>query len=200
MSRTVFTAIVVAVGLCRLLELRVSKARQRAMRAHGVEPVREPRFALMVSLHTAVLVGSLVEVWVAGASAGPLLTAAATAAFVAANLLRWWVIATMGQHWNVQVMASMPLGVVAHGPFRLVRHPNYVAVFVELLALPLMHGAWVTALLGSALHIGVLRARVRLEESVLMRWPAYVAAMGHKPRFLPLPGTRAPGSAGVWPS
>ena len=62
----------------------------------------------------------------------------------------------------------MPLGVVTCGPYRFVRHPNYVAVFVELVALPLVHGAYLTAIAGALLHVVVLRRRIALEESVLM--------------------------------
>jgi methyltransferase len=66
-----------------------------------------------------------------------------------------------------------------------VRHPNYTAVFVEMLALPLIHSAYLTAGIGAVLHIFVLRNRVRLEESVLMQDPHWRAAFAHRPRFLP---------------
>ena len=101
--------------------------------------------------------------------------------------LRWWVIATLGPHWNVRVVRSMDLGVVTSGPYRFVRHPNYVAVFVELLALPLVHGAYLTSIAGALLHVAVLRRRITLEESVLMADPAYRRAFEGKPRFLPWP-------------
>src|SRR6185369_15280419 len=111
-----------------------------------------------------------------------------------ANLLRWWVIATMGAHWNVQVMGSTALGVVTGGPFRWVRHPNYVAVFVELGALPLVHGAFITAAAGAALHALVLRRRIALEEAILLADPRYREAMAGKPRFVPLPWATPPTS------
>jgi methyltransferase len=77
------------------------------------------------------------------------------------------------------------MGVVSHGPFRFVRHPNYVAVFVELLALPLVHTAYVTALGGAVLHLLVLRRRLALEDGMLLGDPVYRTAMAEKPRFLP---------------
>src|SRR5256886_15815543 len=82
------------------------------------------------------------------------------AVFLAANAVRWWVIRTLGDHWNVQVMDSTRLGVVTSGPFRFVRHPNYAAVFAEMLALPLIHTAWITAVAGSLAPPGALAARV----------------------------------------
>ena len=71
------------------------------------------------------------------------------------------------------------------GPYRFVRHPNYVAVFLELLFLPLVQGAWLTAALGTALHVLVLRRRILLEEAMLLESPAYRISMGEKPRFVP---------------
>ena len=96
-----------------------------------------------------------------------------------------WVIATLGPHWNVQIMDSARLGVVTGGPFRFIRHPNYVAVFLELLALPLVHGAWLTALLGGACHVWVLAHRIRAEETALLAHASTGSVMGGKPRFFP---------------
>jgi methyltransferase len=107
------------------------------------------------------------------------------AVLLCANLLRFWVITSLGQHWNVQIMASLPLGVVTRGPFQWIRHPNYAAVFVELLALPLVYGAWITAFAGAAIHAWVLYHRVRHEETMLMSHAEYRALMGKKPRFIP---------------
>ena len=105
--------------------------------------------------------------------------------FLLATALRWWVIRTLGAHWNVEVMDSAPLGVVVKGPFRWVRHPNYLGVFVEIVALPLIHTAWITAIVAAAGNVWVLRNRLRVEEPVLDADPAYRAAMAGKPRFLP---------------
>ena len=82
-------------------------------------------------------------------------------------------------------MDSTRLGVVTSGPFRFVRHPNYAAVFAEMLALPLIHTAWITALAGSLAHLAVLTQRLSTEERVLFANPDYRAAMAGKPRFLP---------------
>ena len=92
---------------------------------------------------------------------------------------------TLGTHWNIQVMDSVSLGVITSGPFRFVRHPNYAAVFVELLALPLIHTAWLTALIGSAGHAWVLSRRLAVEEAVLLRNGDYRATVAQRPRFVP---------------
>jgi len=173
------------VGVGRLLELRISRRNQRRLAGQGITKATEPHFRWMVLLHGGVLAGAAAEVLWLGR---PLIFALAipmTGLFVAANLLRWWVIRTLAGHWNVEVMASSSLGVVTAGPYRWVRHPNYLAVIMELFALPMIHTAWITALAGTAANLEVLRRRLRVEESLLLADPAYRRAMGGKPRFLP---------------
>lgn len=180
-----FTGLVCAVGVVRLVELAISQRRRRALRARGAAPVGERHFLAMVLLHSGILLASIAEAWIAGRPALPWLAPPALAMLLGASLLRWWVIATLGPHWNVRIMASLSLGVVTGGPYRFVRHPNYVAVFVELLALPLVHTAWITAVAGATAHVWVLAQRIRAEDEVLLADPVYRQAMGAKPRFLP---------------
>ena len=186
-SEIAFVALLAAVGAGRVLEMRLSRRHQRALAARGARREPEPGFVAMVALHTGVLVASAVEVVALHRPFSLALGVPALVAFALANALRWWVIATLGPHWNVQVVGSLALGVVTTGPYRLVRHPNYVAVFVELLALPLVHGAYLTAVAGTLLHVLVLNRRVALEESVLMADERYRQAFANKPRFVPWP-------------
>jgi methyltransferase len=180
-----FLVLLAAVAALRLLELRISRRHQRQLVAGGAAKVDEPRFRWMVLLHTAVLLGAALEVVLLKRPFLPRLGMSMFAIFLAANAVRWWVIRTLGDHWNVQVMDSTRLGVVTSGPFRFVRHPNYAAVFAEMLALPLIHTAWITSLAGSLAHVAVLAERLSTEERVLFANPDYRAAMSSKPRFLP---------------
>jgi methyltransferase len=95
------------------------------------------------------------------------------------------VIRTLDVQWNVQVMDSTALGVVTSGPFKWVRHPNYLGIFLELISLPLIHTAWITAIWGPLVYVVIMRERISLEERVLMSSQAYREAMASKPRFLP---------------
>jgi methyltransferase len=183
--RAPYLALLAAVGIARLWEMRLSRRHQATLAERGFRREAEPAFPVMVILHAGILAGSAVEVMLARRTLNPTLAAGALGAVVLANALRVWVIRTMADHWNVQIVNSLPLGVVVSGPFRWVRHPNYVAVFVELLALPLVGGAYLTAVLGAALHGAVLARRIRLEETYLLAHPAYRATMGGKPRFIP---------------
>lgn len=180
-----YLGLLLLVGMGRLLELRVSRRNRRSLAERGAAKVFEPHFRWMVIVHVGVLAGAAAEVvWLRR----PLIPALATPMFilfVSANLLRWWVIRTLGEHWNVGVMGSSNLGVVTSGPYRWIRHPNYVAVVAELFALPMIHTAWITALAGTAANLELLRRRLRVEESILLPDPDYRAAMGAKPRFFP---------------
>ena len=98
---------------------------------------------------------------------------------------RIWVWRSLGEQWNVQIVTSAR-PIVDSGPYRYVRHPNYTIVIVEMFALPLVHSAYVTALVCSVANALVLRERIRREETVLFARPEYMTKMAAKPRFLPL--------------
>jgi methyltransferase len=185
LSVRAYLGLLLVVALLRLYELLISRRHRREMLAHGAQKVADPRFRWMVLLHTSVLVGAALEVVFLHRPFYPLFAAVCFAIFVAANVVRWWVIRTLGEHWNVQVMNSTGMGVITDGPFRYVRHPNYAAVFVEMLVLPLIHCAWITAVLGSAAHVAVLSQRLATEERVLFADARYREAMSGKPRFVP---------------
>jgi methyltransferase len=197
-STAFFIGLCLAVGACRLIEMTISRRHQRALAAKGAALIPEPIFGAMVALHTGVIAGAVIEVMALHRPYLAVVGVPALGLVVLANLLRFWVIATLGVHWNVRVVRSMPLGVVTAGPYRFVRHPNYVAVFVELLALPLVHGAYVTAAAGALLHLLILRRRVALEESVLMADEGYRLAFADKPRFVPFVSGQSPAPPTRW--
>jgi methyltransferase len=81
--------------------------------------------------------------------------------------LRWWCITTLDYQWNTRVIVIPGAGRIAGGPYRFVPHPNYVAVVAEGVALPLVHTAWVTALVFSMLNAWLLSTRVKIENAAL---------------------------------
>lgn len=194
-SQTAYLALLLAVGLGRLVEMRLSARNRRRLAAQGAVKVPEPHFRWMVLLHAGVLISAALEVLLLRRPLIPALALPMGVLFVLANVVRWWVIAALAEHWNVQVMDSTRLGIITRGPYRWIRHPNYVAVFIELIALPLIHTAWLTAVWASALNLWVLRQRLEVEERVLLADPTYRATMARKPRFLPRLFPSEPGSA-----
>jgi methyltransferase len=81
--------------------------------------------------------------------------------------LRWWCIATLGRQWNTRVVVVPGASRVTGGPYRIVPHPNYVAVVAEGVALPLVQTGWITALVFSVLNAALLRTRIRVENAAL---------------------------------
>jgi methyltransferase len=123
----------------------------------------------MVVLHTGLLVGALVEVWLRRPDVVPVLAWSMLALVALAQGLRWWCIATLGRQWNTRVIVVPGAARVTGGPYRWIPHPNYVAVVVEGLALPLVHTAWITAVVFTALNGLLLATRVRAEDAALTR-------------------------------
>lgn len=107
------------------------------------------------------------------------------AAAIAAVALRLSVIASLRESWNVRAVVPTDLHVVDTGPYRFIRHPNYVALGLEFLGLPLIGGAYLSALGLGVANAVVLRQRIIEEDALLMAIPAYRESMGSKPRFLP---------------
>lgn len=180
-----FLGLLAAVGLGRLIELRISRRNQKHLRERGARLVPDLHFFWMVLWHGGILMCAAAEVVLLAPPFLPALAMPMLAIFLFANFLRWWVIRALAGHWNVQVMDSASLGVVAHGPYRWIRHPNYLAVFLEVASLPLIHTAWRTALAAAAATVWIVSRRLRVEEAVLRESPAYRELMDAKPRFVP---------------
>ncbi|MFE1962942.1 isoprenylcysteine carboxyl methyltransferase family protein [Streptomyces sp. NPDC059479] len=162
-----YTVLVLAVGAERVAELVVARRNMRWSLERGAVERGQGHYPPMVVLHTALLLGCLAEVWLTGRPFVPVLGWTMLAVAVAAQGLRWWCIRTLGPRWNTRVLVVPGLPLVTGGPYRLLRHPNYVAVVAEGLALPLVHGAWITALLFTVLNAALLTVRIRCENRAL---------------------------------
>ena len=162
-----FTLLVLAVAVERLVELVIARRNLRWAVERGGREFGHEHFRWMVLLHIGLLVGSLLEVWLLQPPWLPWLGWPMLALVLLAQALRWWCIATLGRQWNTRVVVVPGLPLVNSGPYRWLRHPNYVAVVVEGFALPLVHTAWITAAVFSALNGVLLRTRIRTENHAL---------------------------------
>ncbi|PVU81194.1 hypothetical protein DDP54_17835 [Cellulomonas sp. WB94] len=186
MTVTLYLVLLGAVAVERLAELVVSARNARWSFARGGTEHGRGHFPAMVTLHTALLIGCAAEVVLADRPFLPALGWVALVAALASQVLRWWCIAVLGPRWNTRVITVPGLPLVSSGPYRWLRHPNYVAVVVEGFALPLVHTAWVTALVFTVLN------------AVLLGWfriPAEERALGLAPRSVEHPATTAGGPA-----
>jgi methyltransferase len=160
-----YVVLVLLVGGERVAELVVSLRNAKWSFAQGGVESGRGHYPFMVVLHTALLAGCLVE-----AAHRPFIPALGWTMFAVVLLsqgLRWWCITVLGHQWNTRVIVVPGLQLVARGPYRWIRHPNYVAVVAEGIALPLVHTAWITAVVFTILNIALLAIRIRTEETAL---------------------------------
>ena len=162
-----YVALIAVIGVERLAELVVSKRNWAWSRERGGVEFGAGHYPVMVVLHVGLLAGCLVEVFVFQRPFIPALGWPMLAIVVAAQVLRWWCITTLGHQWNTRVIVVPGGQRVTGGPYRLIPHPNYVAVVLEGIALPLVHSAWITALVFTVLNAELLRNRIKVENGAL---------------------------------
>jgi methyltransferase len=168
-TRLLFLGFVAALGVQRLFELRLSRRNERMMRWHGGREHAPETYCWIVTLHAAWFVSMLLEVFVVGRRFQPRLAAAALGVFAAGQAFRWTAIRTLGWRWSTRVMTVPgPAGaLVRRGIYRYVRHPNYLGVELEILAVPLVHSAYFTSLVFGVANLLLLRNRIQREERAL---------------------------------
>lgn len=173
-----YVALLALVGAERVFELVLSRRHAHATMARGGIEYGQRHFRVMSLMHSAFFAACLCEVIVlrrpfVAALGWPML-----ACVIAAQALRYWAISSLGDRWNVRVIVVPGEPAVRRGPYRFLRHPNYVAVGVELLALPLVHSAYVTAIAFSAANVVMLAVRIRCEEQALRLHCNYTERFG----------------------
>lgn len=181
-----FFLLVAAVAAERALEMGLSwRNARRALARGGVEAESRSFYLLMVVAHVLFLAAGPLEVVLLGRPFIPPVAIVATWIVVLTMALRYWAIVTLGERWNTRVIVIPGLPAVASGPYRFVRHPNYVAVAIEVAVLPLVHCAWITALVATAANGLLLAARIRHEERALEATGDYRATLAGRARLLP---------------
>ena len=180
-TRIVFTLVVGFVAVARIAELVASRRNERRLRARGGREFGARHYPWMVMLHTSFLISGPAEVWLLDRPARPIVTIVAAAVLAVATVLRIWVLRTLRGRWTARVIVVTGDSPVIHGPYRLLRHPNYVAVALEIASIPMLHGAWLTALVFSAANAVVLGVRISAEETALRRLTSYEAAFPRNP-------------------
>ena len=167
MSTPAVAALSLAIVVLMMLgELRLSRSHERRLLAQGAVEPPDPVFVTMRWAYPGVFVAMAIE----GALTGPapgLATAAGAALLVLAKALKYWAMAALGTRWTYRVIVLPGMPLVGTGPYRLMRHPNYVAVLGELAGMALLTGARVSGPLGAVFFASLLFRRVRAEEQAL---------------------------------
>jgi methyltransferase len=163
----VYYLLILAIGIERLAELIVSKRNARWAFANGGKEFGHNHYPVMVTIHTALLLGCVVEVWALHRPFIAWLGWPMLALVVLSQALRWWCVRTLGHLWNTLVIVVPQAPLIRRGPYRWLHHPNYVAVVVEGIALPLVHTAWLTAACFTLANALLLTVRIRVENAAL---------------------------------
>lgn len=165
--------ILAAVTLQRMGELLLARRNTRRLKARGAYEVGAAHYPLIVALHAAWLISLWGLAW-----ARPL-NWAWLGVFVVLQLLRVWVIATLGPRWTTRIIVLPGAPIVRRGPYRVLSHPNYAVVAAEIAVLPLAFGLMWVAFVFSLLNVLVLRVRIRAESRALRAAQAGNLTGGH---------------------
>jgi methyltransferase len=170
-------------ALERFGELFLSRRNAKLARAAGAVEAGRGHYPAMVAFHTLFLVSCGLEVILVPRSFPGALGWAAFGLALLAQGLRYWAVACLGARWNTRVLVWPGVPPVTSGPYRFLRHPNYLAVVVEMAAVPLVYGAWATAAIFSLGNLVLLSIRIRSEEQAL--GPSWAKAFVGRGRLLP---------------
>jgi methyltransferase len=166
-TRAAFLLLVALVALQRLAELALARANVRRMKARGGREVAASHYPFMVALHAAFLAAAPLEVVLLARPFLPRLALGSVALLLAAEALRVWMLMTLGDRWSTRVVVVPGEPPVTSGPYRFLRHPNYLVVAIEILALPLVHTAYLTAIVFSLLNAILMAVRIPAEDRAL---------------------------------
>lgn len=159
--------LVLAIGAERLAELAVARRNARWSMTHGGKEFGRDHYPAMVSMHALLLISCVVETWSLGRPFLWWLGWPMVAVVALSTAVRWRCVSVLGRHWNPRLIVIPDAPLVRRGPYRWMRHPNYTAVAAEVAALPLVHSAWLTAIVFSTANAAVLSVRIRAENAAL---------------------------------
>ncbi|TKD69899.1 isoprenylcysteine carboxyl methyltransferase family protein [Pseudalkalibacillus hwajinpoensis] len=162
-----FTAVFVLLIVQRVGELILARKNEKWMKDRGAIECGEDHYKYIVMLHIGFLLAVAVETALRGFTLS-LIWTVMLGIFLLAQLLRVWTIRSLGKFWNTKIIVLPKASVVAKGPYRFLRHPNYVIVALEILSLPLIFSSYWTAIVFTFLNAGLLlKVRIPAEEKAL---------------------------------
>jgi methyltransferase len=159
--------LVLAIAAERLAELVVARRNARWSMSHGGKEFGRDHYPAMVSMHALLLMSCVVETWSLGRPFIWWLGWPMLAVVALSTAVRWRCVTVLGRRWNPRLIVIPDAPLVRRGPYRWMRHPNYAAVAAEVAALPLVHSAWLTAVVFSAANAAMLNVRIRAENAAL---------------------------------
>lgn len=155
---------VLLVGLQRLGELWLSHRNAARLHAEGGREIGAGHFPILILVHAGWLASIAFLIPADAPVYWPLI-----AVYLVVQFGRVWVIASLGRYWTTRVIDMPDTPLVRRGPYRWIKHPNYVVIMLEIAVLPLAFGAWQIAVIFSLANMAVLAWRLRIENAALQR-------------------------------
>ncbi|WP_456274293.1 isoprenylcysteine carboxyl methyltransferase family protein [Bacillus sp. AK031] len=180
-----FYLLFAVIAIQRIVELFIAKSNERWLKGQGGVEYGQRHYKLMVTIHVLFFVSLLVE----GSAGGESLNeywVILFAAFLLTQAGRVWVITSLGRFWNTKIIVLPQADVVAKGPYKFMKHPNYFIVTIELIVIPLMFNAYWTLFIFALLNQFILSVRIPLEEKALSEVTDYQFVHGEKKRLIPI--------------
>ncbi|WP_110927666.1 isoprenylcysteine carboxyl methyltransferase family protein [Bacillus massiliglaciei] len=168
----IFAVFIVFLCIQRLTELVIAKNNEKALKAEGAIEYGKSHYPWMVSMHAAFFISLILEVYLKGFELSKLWPFWLTI-FLFAQAGRFWVIKTLGKYWNTKIIVLSDAKVVAAGPYKYIKHPNYAIVATEILVISLLFNAFFTAVVFSLLNLWMMSVRIPLEEKALKSHTGY---------------------------
>jgi methyltransferase len=178
-----YLLLLAAVAGQRGLELVLSRRNARIAFRRGAIEVGQSHFKVMAAMHILFLASCAVESVTRDLPFAPAIGMLALAGTIVAQVLRYWTMWTLGERWNTRIIVIPGEPPITGGPFRYLRHPNYLAVVIEMACIPLIGGLWITAAIFSVLNAAILSVRMSIEERAL--GSSYAEAFAARPRLVP---------------
>lgn len=153
----------------------VAKRNEKMMRAKGAYEVGASHYPFMIALHVSFFISLLIEVLYFKSTVVPFYELLVV--FILLQLFRVWCLASLGMYWNTKIIILPGANVVVKGPYAYIRHPNYLVVCLEIVVLPLLFQAYVTAILFTILNLIMLSVRIPIEERALKEATNYATSI-----------------------
>jgi methyltransferase len=177
--------LLVLFGVRKIIDQIRSHRNFDALIQRGLVPNSDPAAPLLVFTHVLFFILTPLEVLALRREFIPALGIPMILILFAAMGLRYWSRSSLGAYWTSRVAVPSDMRPVVRGPYRLIRHPNYLAMSIELLAMDLIYSAWLTAVVVGILNAWSIVLRMKAEERALFQVPGYQEAMQNKARLIP---------------
>jgi methyltransferase len=184
-----YLALLAALAAERMFHLVLASRNARRELAAGAVEHGQGHYPVMVAFHALFLLSAAAEAIVLRRPFPGMIGWVALGGAIGAQALRYWSVASLGGRWNTRVIVLPATAPISRGPYRFMRHPNYLAVIVEIACVPLIHGCWLTAVAFSIGNAALLRVRIRAEEAAM--GPRYAMEFGGRLRLVPRRPPRA---------